>query len=413
MLKSRAVGGSFLISLESFLWSLLKPNSVILLLSFSMRQSLELFRKVKEHINKWKGIKIKLGDETYSFTATLSETKTQVEFQNESRIISLPNNPDAIRGYRADHVYLDEAAMFRNDFELKTAVVFTTAAKEGRISLISTPKGKRGWFYEAYSLAKSGKADEDLGGRWNLHEVHYSMAPHIRESDIKALKTILTPIEWAQEMEMEFLDELNALFPYEMIMACTIQDGPYPYIVPGKTRIENPIYIGIDFGRYRDSTVIIALEKMEDETMRVAFIKEFFGEDMVTQREYISKLIDVLSPVQVMIDKTGLGIPMYDFLSRQYPNIEGVTFTAARKEAMILNLYNYMRARRLIMPADCEELIRQLRQFQRIQTPSGSVKYEAPPNAHDDHVIALALAVYAATQFQEKAGIEVEEVWKW
>ena len=113
-----------------------------------------------------------------------------------------------------------------------------------------------------------------------------------------------------------------------------------------------------------------------------------------------------------MIDKTGLGIPMYDFLSQQYPNVEGVTFTASRKEAMILNLYNYMKARRLIMPADCEELIRQLRQFQRIQTPSGSIKYEAPPNAHDDYVIALALAVYAATQFRE-GGIEVEEVWKW
>ena len=400
MLKSRAVGGSFLIALESFLWSLLKPNSTILLISYSMRQSLELFRKVKEHINKWKGIQIKYQGETYSFTATLSETKTQVEFQNNSRIVSLPNNPDAVRGYRADHVYVDEAAMFKNDFEIKSAIIPCIAGRNGRLSLISTPKGKRGWFYEAWSSPTFSK-----------HKVHYSQAPHITKEDLEGMRASMTELEWAQEMEMEFLDELNALFPYEMIMSCTIQDKPYPYIVPGKSKIENPIYIGIDFGRYRDSTVIIALEKLEDETMRVVFIKEFLGESMVYQREYISKLIDALSPIQVLIDKTGLGIPMYDFLSQQYPNVEGVTFTASRKEAMILNLYNYMKARRLIMPADCEELIRQLRQFQRIQTPSGSVKYEAPPNAHDDYVIALALAVYAATQFQEK--LEIEEVWKW
>jgi len=81
MLKSRAVGGSFLIALESFLFSLLNPNSTILLISFSMRQSLELFRKVKDHINKWKGIRVKFEDKVYSFTATISETKTHVEFQ--------------------------------------------------------------------------------------------------------------------------------------------------------------------------------------------------------------------------------------------------------------------------------------------------------------------------------------------
>ena len=403
MLKSRAVGGSFLIALESFLWSLLKPNSLTLLMSYSQDQSLELFRKVREHIERWSGIRIKAFGETYTLTIN-KMLKTEIEFGNGSRIISLPNNPDRARGYRADFFYLDEAAMFRDDFALRSAIMPTLIGKGGRLSMISTPKGKRGWFWEAY---QAGEKKE----KWSLHKVHYTQAPHITKEDIEAMKAGMPPLEWEQEMELKFLDELNALFPYDLILSCTIQDEPYPYIVPGKTKTENPIYVGIDFGRYRDSTVIIALEKLEDETMRVVFIKEFLGESMVYQREYISKLIDALSPIQVLIDKTGLGIPMYDFLSQQYPNVEGVTFTATRKEAMILNLYNYMKARRLIMPADCEELIWQLRQFQRIQTPSGSVKYEAPPNTHDDYVIALALAVYAATQFRE--GIEVEEVWKW
>jgi len=93
MLKSRAVGGSFLIALESFLWSLLKPNSLTLLMSYSQDQSLELFRKVKEHIRRWSGIRIKAFDETYTLTIN-KMLRTELEFGNGSRIFSLPNNPD-------------------------------------------------------------------------------------------------------------------------------------------------------------------------------------------------------------------------------------------------------------------------------------------------------------------------------
>ena len=368
MLKSRAVGGSFLIALESFLDSLINPNYTILLVSFSMRQSLELFRKIKEHINTWRGIRIKVGDETYTFTATLSETKTQVEFQNGSRITSLPNNPDAIRGFRADHVYIDEAAMFKNDFEIKAAIIPTIAGKEGRLSLISTPKGKRGWFYEAWS-----------SGVFSRHEVHYSMAPHITKNDLEGMRASMSPLEWEQEMELKFLDELNALFPYEVILAC-VED----YEV-GLRRCGGPVYLGVDFGRYRDSTVICAVERGEDR-LRVVFLEEMVGVDFNRQLEAIRKTIEVLRPVGIAIDKTGMGIPLFDILSRAYPHIEGVTFTGKMREALINMLANVFANKKIVIPQH-ERLINQLRVFQR----DG-----APPGEHDDYVMALALAVHAA-----------------
>ncbi len=84
-----------------------------------------------------------------------SESRTQIELGNGSRVVSLPNNPDAIRGYRADHVYVDEAAMFRNDFEVKAAVIPCIVGRKGRLSLVSTPKGRRGWSYEPGAPASS------------------------------------------------------------------------------------------------------------------------------------------------------------------------------------------------------------------------------------------------------------------
>ncbi|MEM4189875.1 MAG: terminase large subunit, partial [Candidatus Caldarchaeum sp.] len=122
LLKSRAVGGSFLIALESLLNALLTPGSTILLFSYSLRQSVELFRKIRNHVARWKNARVKHDDVVYVFPEAL-ETKTTLEFPNESRIIALPNNPEAVRGYRADVVYVDEAAMFKDDFALKAAVI--------------------------------------------------------------------------------------------------------------------------------------------------------------------------------------------------------------------------------------------------------------------------------------------------
>jgi phage FluMu gp28-like protein len=367
MLKSRAVGGSFLIALESFLDSLLYPNHTTLLVSFSMRQSLELFRKVKEHINTWRGIRIRAGDETYTFTATLSETKTQVEFLNGSRITSLPNNPDAIRGYRADHVYVDEAAMFKNDFEVKAAIIPTIAGREGRLSLISTPKGKRGWFYEAWT--------SDI---FTKHEVHYSMAPHITKTDLEGMRASLSPLEWEQEMELKFIDEANALFPYELILSCAEDYEPElrPY--------GEPVYLGVDFGRYRDSTVVCAVEK--GEKLRVVFLMEMLGVDLNNQLATIRKMVEILRPVGIAIDKTGMGIPLFDILSRAYQHIEGVTFTAKMRTALINMLANVFTNKKIVIPTH-EKLINQLRQFQKTGAPAGE---------HDDYVMALALAIHSA-----------------
>ena len=202
----------------------------------------------------------------------------------------------------------------------------------------------------------------------------------------------MSPLEWEQEMEMKFLDELNALFPYDLILSCT---EDYEIKLEPK---QNPVYIGIDFGRYRDSTVITALEKLDDGSMRVFFIHEFQKTDFNVQVEFIEKLVNMLSPSSVAIDKTGMGIPLYDFLSKKLPQVGGITITANVKEAMIQTLHNAMQNRKLTIPADATELINQLRIFQRVQTKTGHVKYEAPEGEHDDYVMSLALAVYTAVK---------------
>ncbi len=282
MLKSRAVGGSFTIALESITWSLIKPFHTTILLSYSLRQSMELFRKIKEQLSKMKNKRVKFGGENYSLDVVGFESRTEIVFRNGSRIICLPNNPYTIRGYRADHLYIDEAAMFKNDLEIKVAAIPIIAGKSGRLSLISTPKSRRGWFYEAWT-----------SNIYSKHRIHYTDSPHITNEDLEGLRTTLSHLGWMQEMEMVFLEESNSLFLTELIFSC-LED--YQYTDFTNIKPSNPLYIGIDLGRYRDSTVIVVLEKACEDYLKIVFIKEFTDVDMTYQQDYITKLIDALPP---------------------------------------------------------------------------------------------------------------------
>ncbi|MDW8073969.1 MAG: terminase family protein [Nitrososphaerota archaeon] len=393
LLKSRGVGGSFTVALEALVESLLKPGSLTLLVSYSQRQSLELFRKLRTMLSALEGASLSWAGEVYRSVAVSAETKTQVELGNGSRIISLPNNPDAIRGYRSDSVYVDEAGMFRNDFEVKSAVAPSIVGRSGRLSLVSTPKGRRGWFYEAWS-----------SGAFSRHTAHYTEAPHITAGELEGLRKALTELEWLQEMETEFLDEANAVFPYELILSCVSENT--------SEAATGPVYVGVDVGRLRDSTVITALERLEDGTLRVFHVQELRGIDFQAQESIILNLAERLRPVSIAIDRTGIGLALYETLSGKLPAVEGVTFTRNVKEALIATLHSLMKGGKLSIPPDGRELINQLRAFQRVETPSGAAKYEAPRGQHDDYVMSLALAVGAAVR-RLGGGVMVSRVWAW
>src|SRR5262249_57463111 len=78
------------------------------------------------------------------------ESLTRMELSNGSRIISLPGSEKTTRGYSAASlVVMDEAS--RVPDELLAAVRPMLATTSGRFIALSTPAGKRGWFWEAWS----------------------------------------------------------------------------------------------------------------------------------------------------------------------------------------------------------------------------------------------------------------------
>jgi hypothetical protein len=180
-------------------------ESLVLVVSPSMRQSDEYLAKVEKVVGL-QGIKPR-GD---------GHNAASLLLPNGSRIIGLPGNEKTTRGFSAvDMLLVDEAA--RVEDELYKALRPALATRNGAVWLMSTPCGKRGFFWEAWR-----SADE-----WDRVEVTCHECPRLSEAFLAQELRTLGPRLFAQEYLCEFMDLDGGLFDRELIERA-IRNGVEP-----------------------------------------------------------------------------------------------------------------------------------------------------------------------------------------
>ena len=158
LLCARQTGKSTATAVIALHRAIYRPRSLVLLLSPGLRQSQELFRKTME-----------LFDAISKKPAVVKRSAVELELVNGSRVVSLPCSEGTIRGYSgAALLVIDEAS--RVPDELFAAVRPMIATSSGAIICLSTPFGKRGFFYEAYVNG---------GPRWERFKVTAEECPRI------------------------------------------------------------------------------------------------------------------------------------------------------------------------------------------------------------------------------------------
>jgi hypothetical protein len=168
----------------------------ILLLSPSERQSKELFRKT---LDVYRALGRPIPAE--------SETKLTLELENGSRIIALPGSEATVRGFSGVRLLVvDEAS--RVDDALYRAVRPMLAVSGGRLCLLSTPFGKRGFFYDEWTN----------GQGWERVEVPAEQCPRIDPAFLAEERRVYGPSFYSQEYGCQFIDVITALFSYESVM---------------------------------------------------------------------------------------------------------------------------------------------------------------------------------------------------
>jgi hypothetical protein len=160
--------------------ALYQASALVLLLSPSLRQSVELYRKVSTQYRA-------LGRPV----AAVAETTTHLEIANGSRIISLPENEATLRGYSGvTLLVIDEAA--RVDDPTYDAVTPMLGTSHGRLLALSTPWGKMGWWYDRWVNG---------GTRWQRYEVPITTPEIAARTDVETLEEAQSRGDWFYQQE--------------------------------------------------------------------------------------------------------------------------------------------------------------------------------------------------------------------
>jgi hypothetical protein len=192
---SRQSGKSTVTALLGVHSALYEPGALVLLLSPSLRQSQELFRKALD---------------TYRALANPvpveAESALRLELENRSRIVSLPGKEQTVRGFSGVRLLaVDEAARVPDD--LYYSIRPMLAVSGGRLVALSTPFGTRGWWFEAWRSAEP----------WRRFQVPAEQCPRISAEFLEEERRTMGDWWFRQEYGCDFLDAETQPFAREDI----------------------------------------------------------------------------------------------------------------------------------------------------------------------------------------------------
>jgi hypothetical protein len=146
---------------------------------------------------------------------TVQETQLSMQLENGSRIVSLPGDEGTIRGYSGVALLvIDEAARVPDD--LYRAVRPMLAVSRGRLVCLSTPFGKRGFFYEEWISDNP----------WERVEIRAKDCPRIDPEFLEEEKAALGERWFRQEYFCSWEETIDAVFAHADVMAAIDNDLP-------------------------------------------------------------------------------------------------------------------------------------------------------------------------------------------
>jgi hypothetical protein len=158
---------------------------LILFASPGDRQSAEFLRKASDMVRRMGHVPRGDGDNDVS-----------LQFPNGSRIVALPGTEGTVRGFSSvSMILVDEASRVTD--AMHKALQPMLAVGDGDLWLMSTPHGKRGFFYEMWAHGGPG---------WERFSVAATECPRIKPAYLEEQRGVMGQAWFAQEFLCEFVD---------------------------------------------------------------------------------------------------------------------------------------------------------------------------------------------------------------
>lgn len=404
----RGSGKTTILGVVYPLWlSWFRPGTHILYTAAERDQAIKILDEVKNTIedNKF------LGDLMPDHKSTWK--KTELKMTNGSRIYC-KSYTRSIKGVHVDYVFCDEIQDCTDRKVFNQSIAPTVNQKKGSIVAVGTPdtptdmlnelSERKGYVSKSYPILK-----KEGVSRWP-EKFSVEEIDEIRKRDGE--RSFQTQYMMNCEVGAE-----DAVFPADWITNCFDK----------KEKFESePIYeesivvLGADFaiskGKRADFDAYVILEKLGEKSI-IRFAERHKGLSKDAKIQRLKELYSRFKPRRMILDPSGIGEAVLEDLRKEALPVEEGKFHSRARNKLLINLVTMIQPDKngesiLVIPRNPEsemtltftnKLIEELMSFKEVKSKKSGMKSLVSTGAHDDTVMALALACKGASQQKEFA----------
>lgn len=368
------------------IWASLNKKGVSLYCSPTQAQSRKAYNDIVNTLNGTSLLK-KRNDSLLTLT-----------FCNDSTIMfKSSEQKDALRGFTVSNVLVVDEASFIPDSTIYELLWPMTNVWRSTIILVSTPKFKKGAFYESYIRGVQG-----LPGYITINYNDWDTSKYLSAEKLEMYRMTLPKLVFQSEYLGEFISGEGAVF-----------DNFRNCVGTALVRPELPLTITVDWsGNTNNDYNVLTFGQVQYGTLTV-FNQQAWNNS--TTQTTIDRIINAvksyvdqgLTEFNIIVEKNSIGQVYFQLLVEQMQlyvdsynvnvsyndeievNCSTFITTQSSKDTIIKQLSTLFEHNKIVIPAD-EQLLLELSIFEAKQSNNGQLSYSAPTGMHDDRVMSLA-----------------------
>lgn len=317
--------------------------------------------------------------------ANASDLKIDTIYGSTLKFFSM-ESPVAIRGNTVSGILvLDEAAFFPTTLPTGEDAFYNVIypiikARKPKVLVISTPNGKQGLFYDLYLKAVNCKK-----GYREITATIYDDELLDRE-EIEELKKGYPPLAFAQEFEVQFLDNALTVFPGF--------DNCFDHAFEKSDKC----WIGIDPSSVGEDNTILTIVNEKNQVKQ-----EKIEGSLDYKYASIAALINFYKPIAAYIESNSIGEVMANEIRKQLKNktiFHTFETTNESKKDYISLIAVAVANNNIHFEPENTLLYSEMGTFTFTLTKTGKITYAAKNGYHDDTITSLGIALQCKEDYR-------------